>query len=496
MPCLVLLSLICYQYTLGGFAMANLKSLSFFSLSLALLAASPFALCDEEKNLPPSDTIFYESDLWRHDANKEWVFTHLILSAVRHPNRRKIDSLNVSDNIKNSLETVRSTFNTEDTQILVQTGSIVDLVYAYSWENMGLSGYAFSGLWAISNQLGRLSGYFEKKIPFYKQHKHSILRTAVGIGAVTAAGLGLTRLCKAPPVSVTVSPQTPDQTPALAPATQTITPTPAPSPAAAPEGNFLTRKVKNMATNTAAAATTIGTAVTAHPYILAALAGGYAVYEICVTVSNKYYDVPTSLEYYTDRLTGGDGSAQSRTYTNWIYGFAEEGADEHYNKYVDMDLYNRMLRQFLVYNKRMNTLQFGAIPFHAEYALDEINRSSELTPSAYTSRLPDYFDRMGDDYANSRTKHRNGVAEAVNKVVDLANPANSCGKYELFNDEIFSDNPTPLYLFSICSAGETFAYVKLPWLPYARLKKSEIVGFVQELMEYTGGTRLVIFTEG
>ena len=429
--------------------MANLRQLSVFSLSLAFLAGSSFSLnCDaateQLKNPPPSKTVFYEADLWQQDANKEWAFSHLLLSAIRTPDAAKIDKLQVTDDTKDSIHTIRHEFLNTSTQNNVQTSHLSDLVYAYSWSNVGATSYMFSGLQAIKNGLQAIINkvmsvdeYATNKVSFYKEHKTVILGTTGAAVGVPVALYGITQLCSAP--------------------------------AANPAQGW------------------IWAGITGSSYVA-------AIY-LAYAIGNAYYDVPLALKYYTDRIAGGDGSAQAGTYTDTFYGFSQESAEVHFRWYINMNTYNTMLRGFLSHGKRMNQLQFGAIPSHAESLLDRVSNNRYLTEVLYTPYLPDYFDRLGKDYSTSRTEHRLHVKELVNKVVDPENPADDCRKYVLFNDAIFSDNPNPLYLFSLCSVGYTFAYAKLPGLPYARMKKTEAVSFVQELMEYTGSTRLVVMFE-
>ena len=453
--------------------MANLRQLSVFSLALSLLAGSSFSLnCeadatqdpDQLNNPPPSNQVFYEGDLWQHDANREWVFTHLLLSAIRSPNGAKIDKMQVTSDTKESLHTIRQAFLDPDSQSRVETASMSDLVYAYSWSNACFTSYMFNGLLAIKNKFSNIDRSIANNLSFYKQHKFKLLGTGVAVVGAPAAFFGSKILC-APPV----------QNPA--------------------QGWFLKRHLLNAGKNIAEKAGAAKTVVVNHPYVAGIVAGVYLSYEAFMTAANRYCDVPTALMYYTDRIAGGDGSAQAGTFTNTFYGFSHESAGDHFRWYIDMNLYNTMLQGFLLYGKRINQLQFGPIPRHAQTLLDSVSNNGNLSEMIYTPYLPDYFDRRSTDYAKARDEHRKQVTEVVNKAVDIKNPADDCRKFLLFNDALLSDNPDPLYLFSLCSVGDTFAYASLPWFPSARLKKTEVAGFVQELMEYTGSTRLVVMSE-
>ena len=449
--------------------MANLRQLSVFSLSLAVLAGSSFpAISDNPpeplKNPPPDKTVFFEADLWQHNANKEWTFTHLLLSAIRAPDAAKIDKLQVTEDTKNSLHAIRHEFLNPATQSKVETASMPDLVYAYSWSNAGFASYMFSGLQAIKNKVMDADDYVTDNVSFYKEHKAKVLGTSGAIIGTSTAIYGVKNLC-APPAA---------------------------NPA---KGWFLKRHIMNAVKNIANGAQNAWAGITGHPYVAAAVAGTYVAYESCMTAGNMYYDVPLALQYYTDRIAGGDGSAQAGTYTNTFYGFSRQSAGDHFRWYIDMNTYNTMLRGFLTHGKRLNQLQFGAVPARAESLLDRVSNYRYLTEIVHTPYLPDYFDRLGSDYATARTKHREEVEKVVKQTVNLNDSASDCRKYVLFNDALFDGNSDPLYLFSLCSVGDTFAYAKLPWLPYARMKKTEAVGFVQDLMEYTGSTRLVVMSE-
>ena len=450
--------------------MANLRQLSVLSLTLSLLAGSVFSLNSkaepaESEDPPPKNRIFFESDLWQQDANKEWVFTRLLLSAIRSPNEAKIGRLQVTEDTRQSLKDIRFAFLNPDTQSQVQTASIPDLVYAYSWSNAGFISHLFSGLNAIKNRLVDLDSYAGEKIGFYDNNRAAVLGTMVAVGGAGGGIYGLRKLCAPPAVN----------------------------PA---EGNFIVKHFKDTGTNIVSGITSIGAAIQAHPYIAGAFAATYAAYELCLTAGNMYYDVPVSLRYYTDRIIHGDGTAQAATWTNTFYRFSEQRAEDHYHGYIDMSLYHSMLYDFLLFDKRINQLQFGAIPPHPQQLLKLTSQATALPEMVHTPYLPDYFDRIGSDYNHNRTIHRTKVKEAVDKVVNLSSPDIDCRKFILFNYPEADSNPFPLYLFSLCSVGDTFAYAKLPRLPHARIRKAEVAEFVQDLMEYTGSTRLVIMSAG
>ena len=454
--------------------MANLRQLSTVSHSLILFAAITFSFScraePEELNNPekldtpaPSAKVFFERDLWQQDTDKIWVFTHLLLSAVRSPSEAKFERLQVSNDTKQSLKDIRSAFANPNTRFDVQTSSFADLVYAYSWSNAGFMSYLFSGLHAVKNRVADVDSYVGDKVEFYGNNRGALLATAVTIGGTGGGAYALKKVC-APPAA---------------------------DPA---QGSFFVRHIKDTATNTANAARYIWGAITAHPYIAIGVAASYTGYELCLSASNMYYDVPVSLMYYTDRIINGDGTAQAATWTNTFYGFSGQKAKDHYRGYIDMNLYNSMLYEFLLYGRRIYQLQFGAIPAHPQELLALTNSATNLPEMVYTPYLPDYFDHLGRDYSGGREEHRTAVKTAVDKAVSFSSPDIACGKFMLFNHAEVNDDSPPLYLFSLCSIGEVFAYAKLPHLPYARIKKTEVAGFVQDLMEYTGSTRLVILS--
>lgn len=446
--------------------MANLRKLSILTLLLSLIAGSCFSDNSEVppaklKNPPPSSQVFFESDLWHHAASQEWVFTHLLLSAIRTPDETWIDKLQVTNDTKESLHIIRSVFLNPDTQERVETGSMADLVYPYSWSNAGALSYMFSGLEAVKRKFTSAEKYVSDRVSFYKQYKLAALGTTGAIASLPIAYYTTKALCAAP----------------------------AENPA---QGMFLIRHAKNAGINLYQSALT---AMTSHPYIAATLGAIYLSYETCLTTGSMYYDVPGAMMYYTDRIIGGDGSAQASTYTNMLYGFSGESAGEHFRWYINMNTYTIMLRGFLSHGKKMNQLQFGAIPPYAERLLHDVSNKASLPEMLYTPSLPDYFDLRGTEYTTARAQHRKHVTEVVSQAVNVNSPADDCRKFVLFNDALFSKEAEPLYLFSLCSVGDTFAYARLPGLPYVRLEKTGVPAFVQGLMEYTGSTRLVVMSE-
>ena len=446
--------------------MANLRQLSVFCLSLSLLAGSISSTnCKADapqlKNPPPTNKAYLETDLWQHDANKEWVFTHLLLSAMRVPNREKIDKLQVTHTTRESLNTLREVYKTTPNNI--ETSSMSDLVYAYSWENSPAWTYAFSGIRSVMNALDGTA----ERVSFYKEHKAGTAAATAGTTLAIGGGYGLLKYCRKDPVQ----PRNELQEIPLAP--QAVPPN---DP---PQGG-------------GAAQTGLVAAIAARPYLAIGAGVTYGAFELCSTLGSMY-DVSTSLMYYTDRIVNGSGATEEATWINTFYGFSNERAIDHYDGYINIDVFNTMLYGFLTYGKRMSQLKFGVIQPDIEKMLTNTSKASNLTTTEYTPILPDYFNRLGTDYSEARSQYRNEVTALVNKVIDPSSSKTDCRKFVLYYSQLSEDNPDPTYLFSICSVGD-YAYAKLPTFPFARMRKSEVIHLVQDVMGLTGSTRVEVMS--
>ena len=213
-----------------------------------------------------------------------------------------------------------------------------------------------------------------------------------------------------------------------------------------------------------------------------------AAWELGSVMGNIHFAGPYALDYYTDRVISGSNSLRPDYWASQIYQYDNKTGKEYYDNYINMETFYKLLTGLLSFEKPDGgtKVQFGHVPEEIGAEIDAIHTSNNLKAMIRKANKIKPCHRISST-SSFNSCHASNKTEVAKVTSDT-----ECRKYTFYNVDLHTYDTHPIFIMSLCGstgAGKlAFARLFGSKHDYARMSKSQVTDFVNDLAFYTGAT--------
>ena len=213
-----------------------------------------------------------------------------------------------------------------------------------------------------------------------------------------------------------------------------------------------------------------------------------AAWELASVTGNIHFAGPYALDYYTNRVILGNSSLRPDYWANYIYQYENKTGREYYDTYINMETFYKLLKGLLTFETPdgQSKVQFGHVPEEIGAKIDAIHTSAELKAMIRKANNIKSCHRVNDTRSFNAC-HKSNRTEIIKITSDT-----ECRKYTFYNVDLHAYDTHPIFMVSLCgSAGAgkiAFARLFGSHQDYARMSKTQVTDFINDLAFYTGAT--------